>query len=74
VLDAQAVTEAGDHRRFGRAFIAQPVIDRPSLDPSGQGRVGEQEQGQAVGAARNRDAEPSALRRPDPREIGAKAL
>jgi len=56
VLDAQAVTEAGDHRRFGRAFIAQPVIDRRSFDPFGQGRVGEQEQGQAVGAARNRDA------------------
>ena len=62
-----------DERSFGGAFGAEAVIDGRRVDAAWIGGLGKEQQGEAVGAARDGEAEP--LRRPAGQrfEIGAEA-
>ena len=60
------------HRRFRRAFRAQAMIDRGDFHPARHDRFGQQQQGEAVRPARNREAQLLPFR-PQPREIAREA-
>ena len=73
VRHAEMGAERSDERRLVRGFGAQAMVDRRRLDPARIGALGEQQQGEAVGPARNGDADPR-RRGPGQRfEIGAEA-
>ena len=55
--DAELLAQRGDHRRLVRAFGAEAMIDGRGFDCAGPGRGGEQQQREAVGPARNGDAD-----------------
>ena len=55
--NAEPLADLRDHLGFGAAFGAERMIDGRRFDLAGPRLGGEEQQGEAVGTARNRDAD-----------------
>ena len=72
VGDAEAGAQRGDLRRFGGGFGAEAVVDRRGADAVAERGVGEEQEREAVGAARDGEAD-AALDRSERGQIGGEA-